>query len=57
MENKPATFVYVQDIVEANMLALESKNATGEALNIGSGQRVTVNQVAQLLKQALNKTI
>jgi UDP-glucose 4-epimerase len=49
-------FVYVRDIVEANMLALNSKKAAGEAINIGSGTRVSVNRVAEVLKSLLNKT-
>jgi nucleoside-diphosphate-sugar epimerase len=48
-------FVYVQDVVEANMLALNSKNAVGEFLNIGSGDKTSVNQVAQVVKDSLNK--
>jgi nucleoside-diphosphate-sugar epimerase len=48
-------FVYVRDIVEANMLALNSKKAAGEAINIGSGTRVSVNRVAEVLKSLLNK--
>jgi UDP-glucose 4-epimerase len=49
-------FVYVRDIVEANMLALNSKKAAGEAINVGSGTRVSVNRVAEVLKSLLNKT-
>jgi UDP-glucose 4-epimerase len=48
-------FVYVQDVVQANLLAMESKNAVGESFNIGSGMRVSVNQLAQTLKDAVNK--
>ena len=48
-------FVYVQDVVEANMLALNGKNAVGESFNIGSGCRTTVNQVAQTIKNSFNR--
>jgi UDP-glucose 4-epimerase len=48
-------FVYVEDIVEANMQALSCEEATGQAFNIGSGSRVSVNEVAGALKQALDK--
>ena len=48
-------FVYVQDVVEANMLALESKNAVGEFINIGTGTETSVNKVAQALKDSLDK--
>jgi UDP-glucose 4-epimerase len=40
-------FVYVKDVVEANILAVES-TATG-VFNIGSGQRVTINDLARLI--------
>lgn len=48
-------FVYVKDVVEANMLALKTSGAAGEVFNIGTGKRITVNKVAQLLKQMTNK--
>jgi nucleoside-diphosphate-sugar epimerase len=48
-------FVYVQDIVEANMSALNTKDAAGEFLNIGSATRISVNRVAEQLKHLLNK--
>ncbi len=48
-------FVYIQDVVEANMLALNTKSAAGESFNIGSGGRTTVNQVAQTIKNSLNR--
>jgi len=48
-------FVYVQDVVQANMLALKSKNASGEFFNVGSGIVTSVNEVAQTLKDLLNK--
>jgi nucleoside-diphosphate-sugar epimerase len=48
-------FVYVKDVVEANMLALKKSSAAGEVFNIGTGKRITVNKVAQLLKEMTNK--
>jgi len=49
-------YVYVQDVVEANMLAMNSKKAVGEVFNIGTGVEVSVNEVAKILKLLLNKT-
>jgi nucleoside-diphosphate-sugar epimerase len=49
-------FIYIDDVVEANMLALKSKNAAGEAFNIGTGSSVSVNEVAESLKEIMNKT-
>jgi len=48
-------FVYVEDVVEANMLALNRKEAAGEAFNVGTGLSVSVNQVAETLKEIMNK--
>ncbi|MCJ7768094.1 GDP-mannose 4,6-dehydratase, partial [Candidatus Bathyarchaeota archaeon] len=49
-------FVYIQDVVEANMLALHSKNSTGQVFNIGTGIDVSVNEVSRILKELMNKT-
>jgi nucleoside-diphosphate-sugar epimerase len=48
-------FVYVGDVVESNILALGCKNAVGEFFNIGSGTRISVNQVAEVLKRLLKR--
>lgn len=49
-------FTYVKDVVEANILAVES-NATG-IFNLGSSQRVTINHLTQLvIKLVGNSTI
>jgi nucleoside-diphosphate-sugar epimerase len=48
-------FIYIQDVIEANTLALKNKNAAGEAFNIGTGTNISVNQVANTLKEIMNK--
>jgi len=48
-------FIFVDDIVEANMLALNSRTACGDVFNIGTGIGVSVNQIAELLKDLLDK--
>lgn len=48
-------FVYVQDVVEANMLALDSKKAAGEVFNIGTGKDISINQLAELLKNLMDR--
>jgi UDP-glucose 4-epimerase len=48
-------FVYIEDVIEANMLALRSKKGLGDAFNIGTGLSVSVNQVAEALKEIMNK--
>jgi dTDP-L-rhamnose 4-epimerase len=46
-------FVSVHDIVQANLLAMENAGADGRAVNIGSGQPVTIREVAEELERAL----
>jgi UDP-glucose 4-epimerase len=48
-------FVYIQDVVEANMLALKSRDAAGEVFNVGTGTNVSVNQVANTLKEIMDR--
>jgi len=48
-------FIYIQDVVKANMLALKTKNAAGEVFNIGTGTNVSVKQVANTLKEIMNR--
>jgi nucleoside-diphosphate-sugar epimerase len=48
-------FVYVEDVVEANMLALNSAKAVGEAINIGTGVPYTINELVQRLQEKLDK--
>ena len=46
-------FVYVEDAVNATVLALESPQAAREVFNVGSGQRVSVLSVANTLMKHL----
>lgn len=48
-------FVYVDDVIEANMLALNKVKAAGEVFNIGTGNSISVNQIAETLKEVMNK--
>ena len=47
-------FVSVQDIVHANLLAMERSGGDGMALNIGSGEPVSIREVAATLAEALH---
>ena len=44
-------FVYIDDVVDANMLALKTNNqsAFGEVFNIGSGKNISVLEIAKLI--------
>jgi len=50
-------FVSVHDIVQANMLALNSNAADYEVLNVGSGHVTTIKQVADILAKLYGKDI
>jgi UDP-glucose 4-epimerase len=40
-------FVHVSDVVSAVLLSLKKKKAIGETFNIGSGEPVSINQLAE----------
>jgi UDP-glucose 4-epimerase len=46
-------FTYVDNVVEANFLAISAKGAAGMVCNIGCGMRVTLNQLIKHLEQIL----
>jgi len=50
-------FTYVDNVVEANLLAARAKQAKGEVLNIACGQAVTVNEVIEIINGLLGKNI
>ena len=47
-------FVHVSDIVQANLLALETDRADYQAINVGTGVATSVRQVSRLLAHGLN---
>jgi UDP-glucose 4-epimerase len=42
-------FTYVENAVQANLLACEAPNASGRVFNVGIGGRVSLNQVTEVL--------
>jgi dTDP-L-rhamnose 4-epimerase len=50
-------FVNVRDIVQANLLALNCSGADGMALNVGSGQPVSIAEVAHQIARKLGANI
>ena len=52
-------FTYVNDVVSANVAAMSSDNKKifGEVFNIGAGNRVSVNEVAEKIINLLNSKI
>ena len=49
-------FIYIDNVVEANVLAAE-REATGAAVNIGCGGRITVNELVDRLNELLGTEI
>jgi UDP-glucose 4-epimerase len=43
-------FTYVDNVVDANLLALESDAGAGEVFNVACGERVTLNAVLDQLR-------
>jgi dTDP-L-rhamnose 4-epimerase len=50
-------FVSVYDVVQANLLAMERSEGDGMALNIGSGEPISIREVSAALAEALDTDI
>ncbi len=50
-------FVHVNDVVQANLLAMEQSAANGEVINVGYGVPIRMRRVAELLATALEREI
>jgi len=48
-------FVYVEDVVNANMLALTKKEVKGEVFNIATGVATTINKLVWNLQEIMSK--
>ena len=48
-------FISVHDVVEANILALYSKKAVGEIINIGTGIKISINTLINIISKISNK--
>jgi UDP-glucose 4-epimerase len=49
-------FTYVDNVVDANLLALEATEAPGKVFNIGCGERISLNHLVRLLEKILGVT-
>ena len=47
-------FVHVRDVARATVLAMQQPEATGEAINVGVGSPLTIQQVGDLLAEELD---
>ena len=50
-------FVFIDDVVNATILALEKKEANNQIFNVGSGVATSVSEVADLLKSLYNSDV
>jgi nucleoside-diphosphate-sugar epimerase len=50
-------FIYVKDVVNANIHALEAGEAGAYVFNVGSGKSISIKQLLQLLQQILKTNI
>jgi UDP-glucose 4-epimerase len=60
LKNAPITifgdFTYIDDIVAMNMRLLDTNRADGVVMNIGSGNRISVNDLAKNLKEIIGSS-
>ncbi|HJS82800.1 MAG TPA: NAD-dependent epimerase/dehydratase family protein [Nitrososphaera sp.] len=49
-------FVHVQDIVQANMLAMESQVAVGESFNVASGKATSIMELSKIIKNLVGSS-
>jgi UDP-glucose 4-epimerase len=50
-------FTYVDNIVEANLLAARAKQTKGEVVNIACGEAITVNAIIDMINKIVGKNI
>jgi len=50
-------FTYIDNVVQANLLAARAKQTKGEVINVACGEAVTVNAIIALINELLGKDI
>jgi dTDP-L-rhamnose 4-epimerase len=50
-------FIYINDVVDAIVLGLENENANGEIFNVGTGNSVTVIEIAKILMKYYSQNV
>jgi nucleoside-diphosphate-sugar epimerase len=48
-------FTYISNVVDANLKASESPSAVGHVINIANGERVTINEVFEMIKKLTDR--
>jgi len=55
--NQVRDFINIEDVVDANLLVLDSDDATGQVFNVGGGKAWTVNAFYDTMQKVVGKTI
>jgi UDP-glucose 4-epimerase len=50
-------FTYVENVIQANLLAISIEHTHGEVMNIGCGKRTSLNQLLNILQDILDSKI
>jgi nucleoside-diphosphate-sugar epimerase len=50
-------FTYIDNVVDANLLAGRAKRTQGEVVNIACGKAVTVNEIIEMINELLGKSV
>lgn len=50
-------FVYIDDVIQATMLAIENKKLKESVFNVGTGRKISVQEVANILMRKFNSTL
>jgi len=50
-------FTYIDNVVEANLLAARAKKTSGEVINIACGEAVTVNEIIAIINALVGKNV
>jgi nucleoside-diphosphate-sugar epimerase len=50
-------FTYIDNVVDANVRAMDAPEAAGRAMNVACGERISLNQVIAELRQILDRDI
>ena len=50
-------FTYIDNVVEANLLAARAEHSAGEVINVACGQAVTVNEIIDMINDAVGKNV
>ncbi len=48
-------FTYIDNVVSANLLAAKAANISGEVINVGTGNRINLNQLVSSINSILDK--